>query len=166
MSLELDARSIQRQYTRLEDQGGHVLTPEVTLYPSITFDPRDTPQSLLSKAQLLERKAHNTLDELDVLDRQIKRIEDLQRTTRALATGRAQLDRFGDRELPLGRPTENRDPAQTALADTTLNLEELPLDERLRFLRSVREQTQRIYEDLLNRAASFRARISRGEEAP
>lgn len=161
--LDAEALDLSFQYQELDDEGSNVLSTEAgVFYPTIDFDDKDGPTDWRIKAQLAERRAEQADTQLAEVDRNIRRVENLQRLQRNRQDARATRDRFGDAELPVSSAGPDRERGAEALADTTgVALEELPLDRRLEILREVRVQLALLVDQLKARAQAFRDRLAR-----
>lgn len=166
-SLEAQLAGLANQYVELEEQGGNVLTPRNVLYPSIVYDPRDTPADILFKIDFAEGKLSQARAQAEELDGQLQRLENLLRAQRSRRDFIGQLNRFGDTQVPVGQPGQPTERGEAVVADTAgVALEELPLEQQLSTLRTFREQMTRVIEVLEERVADLRARAQRVDAAP
>lgn len=164
--LEAQLAGLANQYVELEEQGSNVLTPRNVLYPSIVYDPRDTPNDLAFKIEFSESKLAQAEAQVEELDGQIVRLENLLRAQRSRRDFIGQLNRFGDTQVPVGQPGQRTDRGEAAVADTAgVALEELPLDQQLATIQTFREQMTRVIEVLEERVQDLRARYPRLDEA-
>lgn len=149
---------LDNELTTLESEEGDTFQLEPVVSPAITFDPRDGPDDLRAKAELLERQAAVTDTVIADTERQIETLNGRLRTERQLRDFMAGADRFDDTRVPVvaGPPTEGRVPA----ADSTRGgAPALTLDERIEMLREYRDELQAYRDQLLIRADQFRRRI-------
>jgi hypothetical protein len=160
--LEAQLAGLASQYLELEEQGSNVLTPRNVLYPSIVYDPRDTPSDVLFKIDFAEGKLAQAVSQAEELDGQIQRLDNLLRAQRSRRDFLGQLNRFGDTQVPVGQPGQRTERGEGAVADTAgVALEELPLEQQLATLRTFREQMTRVIEVLEERVRDLRARQPR-----
>lgn len=160
--LEAQVTGLATQYLELEQEGSNVLTPRNVLYPSIVYDPRDTPSDILFKIDFAEGKLGQAEAQLEELDGQIQRLENLLRAQRSRRDFMGQLNRFGDTQVPVGQPGQRTERGEGAVADTVgLTLEELPLEQQLATVVTFREQMSRVVEVLEERVRDLRARLPR-----
>lgn len=163
--LEAQLAGLASQYLELEEEGSNVLTPRNVLYPTIVYDPRDTPSDILFKIDFAEGKLSQAEAQAEELDGQLQRLENLLRAQRSRRDFIGQLNRFGDTQVPVGQPGERSERGEAAVADTAgVALEELPLEQQLSTLRTFREQMTRVIEVLEERVAALRARAPRVDE--
>ncbi len=157
---DLDAliRDLSNQYEEV-DQGPDVLRTELVYFPSITYDPRDTPEDLLAKADLLKRKAQAADSTIASIDREIARLEGLLRLQRRRSNFQADLERFGDTQVPVGQTSRRNgrdNEGGAAEPDSTgVPQPQQPLDQRIRELRLFRLQVQGARDQFLRRAEVF-----------
>lgn len=163
-TLILDLRN-QFSSVAAEDLEERLATEFVSL-PAINYDPRDTPQTLLAKAQLAERYAEDFQREIEGVDEDIARFtRDLQ-LERISGDARAGVDRFGDAQVPVRGRTVGERAEQGLAADTTgVDLEALPPEEAIERLEILREQLVSARDQMQARARLFRrGGGARGEE--
>jgi hypothetical protein len=130
-------------------------------YPSIVPDPRDTPEDMLGKAQLLRDRAMKADSSMALIDREIVRIEKQLRRSRDIQAVSSELERFGDvqapgapgRRPPLGGGRARPDSAGVARETTP--------EERLQALRLLRLQQQDAKRQFLERAVMFEELVRR-----
>jgi hypothetical protein len=165
--LEAQVAGLAAQYVQLEDEGSNVLTPRNVLYPSVVYDPRDTPADILFKIEFAQSKLSQAQAQIDEVDGQIERLEHLLRAQRSSRDFMGELNRFGDTQVPVGQPGQRTDRTQGAVVDTAgLALDQLPLDQRLATVQTFREQMNRVVEVLEGRVDDLRARLPRTDGAP
>jgi len=152
---------LRAQYGAVEAEDLEATIPlRPLLEPSLAFEPRDTPASLLRKAQLLESRAEK-------VDREIAEVDaDLERYRRALQLDRftgdvtSTIDRFGDRTVPVRSEAGDARGGQTLATDSTVvDLETLSPQDAIVALERYRQQLVVIRDQTLARAAEFRARL-------
>lgn len=160
--LEATLSGLASQYLRLEEEGSNVLTPRNVLYPNVVYDPRDTPSEILYKIEFAESKLGQARAQVEELDGQIQRLDNLLRAQRSRRDFMGELDRFGDTQVPVGQPGQRSERGQEAVADTAgITLEGLPLEQQLATLQTFREQMNRVVEVLRERVEDLRARLPR-----
>lgn len=160
--LESTLSGLASQYLRLEEEGSNVLTPRNVLYPNVVYDPRDTPSEILYKIEFAESKLGQARAQVEELDGQIQRLDNLLRAQRSRRDFMGELDRFGDTQVPVGQPGQRSERGQEAVADTAgITLEGLPLAQQLATLQTFREQMNRVVEVLRERVEDLRARLPR-----
>jgi hypothetical protein len=160
--LEATLSGLASQYLRLEEEGSNVLTPRNVLYPNVVYDPRDTPSEILYKIEFAESKLAQARAQVEELDGQIQRLDNLLRAQRSRRDFMGELDRFGDTQVPVGQPGQRSERSQEVVADTTgITLEGLPLEQQLATLQTFREQMNRVVEVLRERVEDLRARLPR-----
>lgn len=164
--LEAQLAGLAAQYVELEEQGSNVLTPRNVLYPSIVYDPRDTPSDILFKIEFAEGKLSQAEAQAEELDGQLQRLQNLLRAQRSRRDFIGQLNRFGDTQVPVGQPGQRTERGEAAVADTVgVALEALPLEQQLSTLQTFREQMTRVIEILEERVSALRARAPRVDGA-
>ena len=121
-------------------------------YPAINIEPGDTREEIRAKADLLERHARrNDLLLLDI-DAQIELLEQRQRHARMVRDFGADLSRFGDLRVPVGRPDATSDNAEDLIGGEELS-------QRLEELQQSREFVIERRDVARARAEEFRQRI-------
>lgn len=157
-----DARArdlIVRRIALLNDQADELerpIDPDMDPFPEINIDPGDTPERIRAKVDLLERYARRyDLMALDI-DAQIELLEQRQRHARMVRDFGADLSRFGDLRVPVGRPD-----AASENAEDLIGGEEL--SQRLEELQQSREFVIERRDIARARAEEFRQRIG-GEQ--
>lgn len=152
-------QDLSNELQALEDEAGDDLRLDPVALPEVRFDPRDGPEELEIKAQLLERRAAIADSAIAEVDRDIGRLEDRLRIQRQRRDFLAGTDRFDDTRLPVvtgGNPGE-RTPAP---ADSTAApARPLTLEERIAQARLYRQQLEGYRDQLLVRARTFRQAI-------
>lgn len=125
-------------------------------FPAINIEPGDTPDEIRAKADLLERYAAGyDLLVLDI-DAQIELVEQRQRHARMVRDFGADLSRFGDLRVPVGRPDATSDNAEDLIGSEELS-------QRLEELQQSREFVVGRRDIARTRAEEFRQRIG-GEQ--
>ena len=125
-------------------------------FPAINIEPGDTPDEIRAKADLLERYAGSyDLLVLDI-DAQIELVEQRQRHARMVRDFGADLSRFGDLRVPVGRPDATSDNAEDLIGGEELS-------QRLEELQQSREFVIERRDVARERAEEFRRRIG-GEQ--
>lgn len=123
-------------------------------FPAINIEPGDTPDEIRAKADLLERYAAGyDLLVLDI-DAQIELVEQRQRHARMVRDFGADLSRFGDLRVPMGRPDATSDNAEDLIGGEELS-------QRLEELQQSREFVIERRDVARARAEEFRQRIGR-----
>lgn len=121
-------------------------------FPEINIDPGDTREEIRAKADLLERYARrHDLLLLDI-DAQIELVEQRQRHARMVRDFGADLSRFGDLRVPVGRPDATSDNAEDLIGGEELS-------QRLEELQQSREFVIERRDIARARAEEFRQRI-------
>jgi hypothetical protein len=121
-------------------------------FPAINIEPGDTPDEIRAKADLLERYARrHDLLLLDI-DAQIDLLEQRQRHARMVRDFGADLSRFGDLRVPMGRPDATSDNAEDLIGGEELS-------QRLEELQQSREFVIERRDIARARAEEFRQRI-------
>ncbi|MDP2955943.1 MAG: hypothetical protein Q8N53_05955 [Longimicrobiales bacterium] len=146
---------LRAELQSLEAEAGERVRLEPVVLPEISFDPRDGPDELRSKAELLERHAVITDTVIQSTERQIEQLSARLRRERQQRDFLAAADRFDDRRVPVvtGPPTG----ARAAVTDSTVaGARPLSLEERIQILRDYVGQLQARREQLLIRAQQFR----------
>ena len=136
---------------------------ELVYHPSIQFDPRDTPETLGAKAQMLRSKAEQADTSIAQIDRQIQRIERqlrLSRNAQSLVTG---VERFGDVQVPVGAPNRRGSPGDVRARPDSSGVArpEVTPEQRLQELRLLRLQVLEAKRQFLERAGTFEALVRR-----
>ena len=148
----------QRELEGLEAEAEDTFRLNPVALPEIVFDPRDGPDELRAKAELLERRA---ADADSVLVDTERRIQELNRRLRIERQGRdflAGAERFDDTRVPVvtGRPGGERTP----VSDSTVSgARPQTLEERIQALTEYRRQMESYRDELRVRAQQFRLRV-------
>lgn len=158
LALVPDARErdlIGRRIAVLTDEADKLERPieiDNDPYPAINIDPGDTRDEIRAKADLLERYARR--DDLLVadIDAQIELLEQRQRHARMVRDFGADLSRFGDLRVPVGRPDATSDNAEDLIGSEELS-------RRLEELQQSREIVIERRDFARARAQEFRQRI-------
>lgn len=148
----------QRELAALEAEATDTFRLAPVVLPDIVFDPRDGPDELSFKAELLERRAADADSVIADTDR---RIQDLTRRMRIERQGRdflAGAERFDDTRVPVvaARPTPGQRPASDS---TVAGARPLTLEERIEALTHYRAQMEAYRDELRVRARQFRLRV-------
>lgn len=148
----------QRELVALEAEAEETFRLEPVVLPEIVFDPRDGPDELRAKAELLERRAADA--DSVILDTE-RRIRDLNRRQRIERQGRdflAGAERFDDTRVPVvgARPTGGQRPASDS---TVAGARPQTLEERIEALDEYRLQMEAYRDELRVRARQFRLRV-------
>lgn len=148
----------QRELEGLEAEAAEAFRLDPVVLPDIVFDPRDVPEEVLAKAELLERRAADADSVIADTDR---RIQDLNRRMRIERQGRdflAGAERFDDTRVPVvaGRPAGG----QRAESDSTVvGARPQTLEERIEALTRYRAELEAYRDELRVRARQFRLRV-------
>jgi hypothetical protein len=162
--LTASIRDLENEAAELEGSAaGPAVQLELVYYPSIQFDPRDTPQTLGYKAELLRSKAEQSDSALDQIDREIERFERQlrrSRNVRSLVTG---VERFGDIQVPVGAPNRRSSlgNAQTRPDSTGVARPKLTPQQLIQELRLLRIQVEAAKRQFLERAGAFEVLVRR-----
>jgi hypothetical protein len=158
---ELDAlwRDLRNEQEELEDEQGGGLTLTPVVLPEITFDPRDGPEELEAKAQLLDRRAAVADTIIADVDDRIDALNERLRIERQRRDFLANADRFDDTRVPV--VSSEGAGERPAAADSTVANRPVTLEERLQALQGYREQLVSYRDQLLIRARQFRERVRR-----
>lgn len=156
---ELDVlwRDLDAELRRLEAEGEGGLRLDPVVFPEITFDPRDTSDELIQKAEILERLAAVADTVIQEQERRIQDLRDRLRTQRGREDFIASTGRFDDTRVPVvtGNPAGDRD---VAAADS-VRARPLTLEERIARAQEYRQQLLEYRDELLIRAEQFRRRV-------
>ena len=159
---QLDARwqDLRNEQQELEaEDGDDDLQVMPVILPEITFDPRDGPEELEAKAQILERLAAVADTVVGNLDQERETLTTRLRIERQRQDFLAGTDRFDDIRVPV--VTNPGSGERPAAADSTMASRPLTLEERLEALERYREQLVSYRDQLLIRARQFRERVRR-----
>ena len=160
--LTASLRDLENQQEDLEAEAqGPAVRVELVYYPSIQFDPRDTPQTLGYKAQLLMSKAEQSDSAMAHIDREIERLDRQLRRSRNVQSLVTGVERFGDIQVPVGAPNRRTSPEGVrARPDSTgVARPEVTPQQQIQELRLLRIQVQAAKEQFLERAAVFVRRV-------
>ena len=158
----VDARErdlIGRRIAVLRDEADDLARPveiDNDPFPEINIEPGDTRDEIRAKADLLDGQvARYGLLLLDI-DAQIELLEQRERHARMVRDFGADLSRFGDLRVPVGRPDATSDNTEDLIGGEELS-------QRLEELQQSREFVIERRDVAMARAAEFRQRIG-GEE--
>jgi hypothetical protein len=158
---EIDAiyRDRRTELARLEsDEEQSAFRIDVALLPDINFDPRDGPEELETKAQLVEAHAAVVDTVIQDLDRRVGALNERLRNERQRGDLLAAVGRFDDTNLPVG-VTTGPPPADAAADSTGVGNRPLTLEEQIEELTAYRAQLIAYREQILVKARTFRLRI-------
>jgi len=148
----------QAELESLEAEAQDTFRFEQVVFPEITFDPRDGPDEMRAKAEVLERQAVETDTLIASKQDEIRQLTDRLRIQRAARDFMAGTGRFDDTRVPVvaGSPTGNR----PAVTDSTVaGARPMSLEERIQALQDYVRQLENFRDQLRIRAREFRARI-------
>jgi hypothetical protein len=135
---------------------------QLAYYRTIDFDPRDTPETMVAKAELLRDRAAQADSSLAKIDRDIAALQDRVRRNRDVQSLVAGLGRFGDVEPPVGAPGRRDPPDLLARADSAgVARPRATIEQRLEDLQLLRRQMQDAKRQFLERAGLFEERARR-----
>jgi len=143
--------ALESQYQELRV----VSAPRLLFFPSVDFDPRDSPDVIRAKVGMLEKRGSEVGEEIDRVGAQIVRLESRLVLQRRAADAAAGLDRFDNTNLPTGAQAR---PGQRG-SDSPTPLNELSLDQQLAAYRTSLTELQLMREQITARAASLRSRL-------
>lgn len=150
--------ALRTELQRLEAEEQETFRLDPVALPDIVFDPRDGPDELRAKAEVLERRA--ALADTVIRDTE-RKIQDLNRRLRTERQGRdflAAADRFDDTRVPV--VTTPQAAGRPAVSDSTVaSARPQTLEERIESLSGYLRQMQAYREELLVRARQFRQRV-------
>lgn len=154
---QLDAlfQDLSRELQSLEAEDGGAFRIDPVVLPEITFDPRDGPDELSAKAELLERQAAVADSAIVNAERQIANLNGRLRAQRQVRDMVASIDRFDDTRVPVVTGSAGGDPT-SATDSTVVGSRPLSLEERIELLRQYVVQLQSYRDQLLVRARQFR----------
>lgn len=156
------ARDLQNQYRAVLSEEADALTPTPVFYPGIlAYDPRDTPDLIRGKAQLVERRIQAVEAQLGEARESIERIVGLIRLRRQQENFNAPLDRFGDAQVPVvsgGGAGQGQQQGDPGTRDST-GSRPPTLEEQLEVWRLQEEQLGLLLAQLEQNLERFRARI-------
>lgn len=148
----------QAELESLEAEAQDTFRFELVAFPEITFDPRDGPDEMRAKAEVLERQALETDTLIASKQDEIRQLTDRLAIQRAARDFMAGTGRFDDTRIPVvaGTPTGNR----PAVTDSTVaGARPMSLEERIRALQEYVRQLEEYRDQLRFRAQQFRARV-------
>jgi hypothetical protein len=156
--LDLIWRDLSTELQQLEAEAGDTFRLDPVVLPEVTSDPRDTPDVILSKAELLERHAAVADTLIQDKEREIQALTGRLRNQRQRRDFVAATDRFDDTRVPVvtGSSTGERTPSSDS---TVAGQRPITLEERIQLLRDYVEQLQSYRDQLRIRAQVFRQRI-------
>lgn len=126
--------------------------------PSLAIEPRDTPSSLLRKAQLLESRAAKVEREIAEVDEDLDRFRRAEQLDRFTGDVTSAIDRFGDRTVPVRSQAGDTRAGPTQVADSTVvDLEALSPADAIVALERYRQQLVIILDQTFARASALRA---------
>jgi hypothetical protein len=153
------ARDLQNQYRAVVTEGSEVLSPTPVFYPGIlAYDPRDTPDLIQSKAELVERRIRAVEAQLEEARERIETIERLIRLRRGQENFNAPLDRFGDVQVPVVAGGGSQSRSEEAMPDSA-GARPQTLEEQLAAWRLQEEQLALLVTQLEANLRRFRERI-------
>ena len=156
--LDLIWRDLSTELQQLEAEAGDTFRLDPVVLPEVTSDPRDTPDVILSKAELIERQAGVADTLIQDKEREIQALTARLRNQRQRRDFVAATDRFDDTRVPVvtGSPTGERTPSSDS---TVAGQRPITLEERIQLLRDYVEQLRSYRDQLRIRAQVFRQRI-------
>lgn len=164
VSLAASIRDLENESAELAGAAaGSAVELELVYYPSIQFDPRDTPRTLGFKAELLRSKAEQSDSAMADIDREIERFERQLRRSRNVQSLVTGVQRFGDIQVPVGAPNR-RTPlgdSQTRPDSTGVARPELTPQQMIEELRLLRIQVEAAKRQFLERASAFEVLVRR-----
>ena len=163
-SLAVSIRDLENEEAGLAGAAaGSAVQLELVYYPSIQFDPRDTPRTLGSKAELLRSKAEQSDSAMAHIDREIERFERQLRRNRKVQSLLTGVERFGDIQVPVGAPNRptSRGDAQTRPDSTGVSCPQLTPQQMIQELQLLRIQVEAAKRQFLERANAFDVLVRR-----
>lgn len=156
--LNVRIREVEREGEVLEEEARLVALPE------IAWDPRDGPEELRWKAELLERRARQYAARIDEIAVQIEDLRRRQRRNRSLSDLVTGIQRFDDDQVPVVSPSEDGgsqagggvDGGGEEEGEEGESTETSSLDDRIESLELLRERIEEFREQVLFRARQFR----------
>lgn len=158
LALTPDARGrdlIGRRLALLRDEADQLERPidvDYDPFPAINIDPGDTQDEIRAKVDLLEGYARRYDLMVTDIDAQIELLEQRRRHARMVRDFGADLSRFGDLRVPVGRPDATSENAEDLIGGEELS-------QRLEELRQSREFVIERRDVVRTRAEEFRQRI-------
>lgn len=143
--------------------------PETKLEPmqDITIDPRDTPDLIIRKAELLDFRANQYEAQLTEVGRRLEELRRDQRRARQVRDFVAGVERYDDTRLPVvspgARAVDPPDPRQLPPGADTLGVEARPLtlEERIQNLDLLQQELGIRLQQIRDKAERYR-RLARG----
>lgn len=157
--LDVLFRDLDNELQGLEDEAGDEMRFRPVVMPEVTFDPRDGPEDLRAKAELLERRAAQADSSIVDVDADIDDLTDRLRNERRRADFMAGTDRFDDTRLPVVGGSRPGDAPAAPRDSTATGRRPASLEDRIADLRRVREQLESYRDQLLVQARLFRQAI-------
>lgn len=152
-------RDLQLQFGEVFRQAEGSLDPTPVFYPgSLAYNPRDTPDLLRAKTQLIERRIEAVSTQIDEASERIDDLERQIRLRRQQENFNAPLDRFGDVQLPVVTGSTEAADASEALSDS-LGARPPSLDEQLEHWRLQERQLTLLLEQLRANLQQFHERL-------
>lgn len=153
-------RDLQNQYGEVFRDAEGSLAPTPVFYPgSLAYNPRDTPDLLRAKAQLVERRIEAVSAQLAEANGRIDEIERIVRLRRQQQNFDAPLDRFGDVQLPVVTTTENTAEGRASSDGDTTGARPLTLEEQLTSWQRQRDQLEVLLSQLQENLRRFRQQL-------
>ena len=151
-------RDHESELARLESESEDTFRFELALMADVTFDPRDGPDDLETKAQLVDRQAAQADTVVQDIDQQIETLSERLRVQQQRGDLLAAVGRFDDTNLPVG-VTGGPPPADLAADSTGVGNRPMTLEERIEALTDWRAQMASYRDQLIIKAEIFRRRI-------
>jgi len=153
---------LRTQFAGVEAQDLEETIPLRSLVlPAVTIEPRDTPASLLRKAQLLESRAQAVQREIDEVEDDLDRFRRNAQLARFSGDATSATDRFGDRTVPVRSQTTDGRAGRTPVADSTVvDLDALSPEDAIVALERYRQQLIVIRDETIQRANELRSRLT------
>jgi hypothetical protein len=150
---------LDNELKNLEAEAGEGFRIDPVVMPEIVFDPRDGPEELQAKAEILERRAAVADTLIQNTDETIDQLTARLRVERQRRDFLANADRFGDTQVPVvtGQPAGERSGAPAD--STSAGSGPLTLEERIGREQAYREDLVQYRDQLLIRARQFRQRV-------
>lgn len=150
---------LDNELKSLEDEVGEGVRINPVVMPEIAFDPRDGPEELQAKAELLERRAAVADTLIQNTDGTIDQLNARLRVERQRRDFLANADRFGDTQVPVVTGQPGGDRTGAAADSTSAGTRPLTLEERIARERAYRQDLVQYRDQLLIRARQFKQRI-------
>jgi hypothetical protein len=153
-------RDLQNQYAEVFRDSEGSLSPTPVFYPgSLAYNPRDTPDLLRAKAQLVERRIEAVAAQLADADNRIDELERIIRLRRQQQNFDAPLDRFGDVQLPVVTGTQSASEAQDRGGADSTGARAPTLEEQLASWQQQRDQLEVLLSQLQDNLRRFRQQL-------